>query len=426
MLGAVARKLFGSANDRRIKKYQPRVDAINAMEKEIEALSDEALRARTAEFRKETRERQGSRRPAGAGLRDRARGGQAHARPAPFRRAADRRHGAARRQHLGNEDRRRQDAGRDAGGLSQRARGPRRPRRHRQRLPRQTRRRMDGPDLQFSRPDRRRDRARARRRAAQEGLRLRHHLRHQQRIRLRLSARQHEVPDGGHGPAQPCLRHRRRSRLDPGRRGAHAADHFRSARGPLRILQHHRQIYPEARQGRLRTRREAAHRRAVGSRHGKDGIHAARRRPAQGRLALRRRERLDRPSRQSGAARAQAVPARQGLHRAQRRGRHHRRVHRPHDAGPALFGRAASGARSQGAPADPAGKPDAGLDHVPELFPHVRKARGHDRHGDDRGRRIHGHLQSRSDRDSDQHAARRASTTTTRSTAPRRKNTARS
>ena len=79
-----------------------------------------------------------------------------------------------------------------------------------------------------------------------------------------------------------------------------------------------------------------------------------------GGLALRRRERLGRAPRQPGAARAQAVPARQGLHRAQRRGRHHRRVHRPHDAGPALFGRAAPGAGGQGAPADPAGEPDAG------------------------------------------------------------------
>ena len=32
-------------------------------------------------------------------------------------------------------------------------------------------------------------------------VRRRHHLRHQQRIRLRLPARQHEVPAGGHGPA---------------------------------------------------------------------------------------------------------------------------------------------------------------------------------------------------------------------------------
>jgi preprotein translocase subunit SecA len=53
MLGAIARKFFGSANDRRVKGYQPRVDAINALEPEIAALSDEALKARTAEFRKQ-------------------------------------------------------------------------------------------------------------------------------------------------------------------------------------------------------------------------------------------------------------------------------------------------------------------------------------------------------------------------------------
>src|ERR1700675_4233162 len=53
MIGALARKFFGSANDRRIKGYQSRIDAINALEPEIAALSDEALKARTAEFRKE-------------------------------------------------------------------------------------------------------------------------------------------------------------------------------------------------------------------------------------------------------------------------------------------------------------------------------------------------------------------------------------
>ena len=56
MLGALARKFFGSANDRRIKGYQARVDAINALEPEIAALSDEALKARTAEFRKQLSE----------------------------------------------------------------------------------------------------------------------------------------------------------------------------------------------------------------------------------------------------------------------------------------------------------------------------------------------------------------------------------
>jgi preprotein translocase subunit SecA len=53
MIGAVARKLFGSANDRRIRSYQPRVREINELEKELEALSDDALRARTDEFKKQ-------------------------------------------------------------------------------------------------------------------------------------------------------------------------------------------------------------------------------------------------------------------------------------------------------------------------------------------------------------------------------------
>src|SRR5277367_1092730 len=53
MIGAVARKLFGSSNDRRIRSYRPRVEEINALEQELEALSDQALRARTDEFRKQ-------------------------------------------------------------------------------------------------------------------------------------------------------------------------------------------------------------------------------------------------------------------------------------------------------------------------------------------------------------------------------------
>src|SRR4029079_6580674 len=56
MIGAVARKFFGSANDRRVRKYQPRVDAINELEAELAKLSDDALRARTAQFKKEVAE----------------------------------------------------------------------------------------------------------------------------------------------------------------------------------------------------------------------------------------------------------------------------------------------------------------------------------------------------------------------------------
>src|SRR5437667_4621515 len=53
MIGALARKFFGSANDRRVKGYQSRVNDINALESELAALSDEALKARTAEFRQQ-------------------------------------------------------------------------------------------------------------------------------------------------------------------------------------------------------------------------------------------------------------------------------------------------------------------------------------------------------------------------------------
>ncbi len=50
-LGALARKIFGSANDRRVKGYRPRISAINALEGEMQGLSDEQLRGKTAEFR---------------------------------------------------------------------------------------------------------------------------------------------------------------------------------------------------------------------------------------------------------------------------------------------------------------------------------------------------------------------------------------
>ncbi len=53
MFGAIAKKIFGSANDRRVKGYAPRVKAINALEPELAALSDEALQARTEAFKAE-------------------------------------------------------------------------------------------------------------------------------------------------------------------------------------------------------------------------------------------------------------------------------------------------------------------------------------------------------------------------------------
>ncbi|MEI7712984.1 MAG: preprotein translocase subunit SecA, partial [Rhodospirillales bacterium] len=51
MFASIARAIFGSANDRSLKSYQRRVPAINALEPAMAALSDDALRGKTQEFR---------------------------------------------------------------------------------------------------------------------------------------------------------------------------------------------------------------------------------------------------------------------------------------------------------------------------------------------------------------------------------------
>ena len=54
--GTLASKVFGSSNERKLKKYGSKIAAINALEPEIEALSDAELRARTEMFRAKVRE----------------------------------------------------------------------------------------------------------------------------------------------------------------------------------------------------------------------------------------------------------------------------------------------------------------------------------------------------------------------------------
>src|SRR4051794_4712706 len=51
MFASLARAVFGSANDRSLKSYRRRVPQINALEPAMQALSDEALAGKTAEFR---------------------------------------------------------------------------------------------------------------------------------------------------------------------------------------------------------------------------------------------------------------------------------------------------------------------------------------------------------------------------------------
>ncbi|TNE39150.1 MAG: preprotein translocase subunit SecA [Alphaproteobacteria bacterium] len=52
MLGAIAKRIFGTANDRRLKPLYKKVEAINALEPELEKLSDAELCAKTEDFKK--------------------------------------------------------------------------------------------------------------------------------------------------------------------------------------------------------------------------------------------------------------------------------------------------------------------------------------------------------------------------------------
>ncbi len=51
-IGTVAKKIFGTPNDRKIKATRPLIEKINALEPEFEALSDDGLIEKTEEFKK--------------------------------------------------------------------------------------------------------------------------------------------------------------------------------------------------------------------------------------------------------------------------------------------------------------------------------------------------------------------------------------
>ena len=213
MFATIARAVFGTANDRSLKAYQRRVPQINALEPAMEALSDEALRAKTAEFRE--------RLAGGATLDDLQAEAFAAVREAA-RRTLGQRHfdvqlvggmvlhdGKIAEMKTGegktlvatlpvylnalagngvhvitvNDYLARRDA--EWMGQIYRFLG------------------MEVGVIVHGQDDDQEARA----------VRGRHHLWHQQRVRLRLSARQHEVPAGQHGPARFLLRHRGRGGL---------------------------------------------------------------------------------------------------------------------------------------------------------------------------------------------------------------------
>ncbi len=148
MVGWILKKILGSKNQREIKRMMPTVRRINELDEQFKSLSDDELRAKTAEWKAElaTIEDPQERwakldeilpeafavvKNAARRLTERQ---EEFTRLRPtddlehgaLRRAAHRRHRFASRAHLGNGDRRRQDAGRDAAALSERAHRPRR------------------------------------------------------------------------------------------------------------------------------------------------------------------------------------------------------------------------------------------------------------------------------------------------------------
>ncbi|QPM91427.1 preprotein translocase subunit SecA [Pseudooceanicola algae] len=55
-IGTIAKKVFGTPNDRKVKASRPLVDKINALEPEFQALTDEGLRDKTEAFKKRVAE----------------------------------------------------------------------------------------------------------------------------------------------------------------------------------------------------------------------------------------------------------------------------------------------------------------------------------------------------------------------------------
>ncbi len=158
MLTGVLKKVFGSRNERLLKQYRRSVVAINALEPSIAALSDDALRGKTAEFKARHR-----------GRRSRS----TTCCPRRSRSSARRRSASLGMRHFdvqllggialheGKIAEMRTGEGKTLTATLpvylNALTGNGRPSRHRQRLPRAARRRVDGTALRIPRADRRRE-----------------------------------------------------------------------------------------------------------------------------------------------------------------------------------------------------------------------------------------------------------------------------
>ena len=237
------------------------------------------------------------------------------------------------------------------------------------------------------------------------GLRRRRHVWHQLRVRLRLPARQHGRHARGRGPARPRVRDRGRGRLDPDRRGPHAADHFRRARDRRagRTTTSRAWSSRWSRSPRSRARKKNAAE-ASGADYAYDEKHKTvsplHDRDREGRARRRDRQPL-RPAQRP--ARQPPEPGAQGRSRStsatsttsSRTARSRSSTSSPAGSWKAAAGRRACTRRSRarrvcGSRRSPPGGRD---DHDPELLPPLRQARRHDRHRQDLGQCRH-HLGS--------------------------------
>src|SRR3984893_15475754 len=57
LINSLIAKVFGTKNERVIKALMPQVEAINALESQVQKLADAELRAKTDEFRQRIQER---------------------------------------------------------------------------------------------------------------------------------------------------------------------------------------------------------------------------------------------------------------------------------------------------------------------------------------------------------------------------------
>ena len=61
VIGPILNKIIGTRNERFVKRYTQRVDAINALEPQMRALTDAQLRAKLGEFRERAKKAGGGR-----------------------------------------------------------------------------------------------------------------------------------------------------------------------------------------------------------------------------------------------------------------------------------------------------------------------------------------------------------------------------